>query len=114
MSDGSGQDVGGVHGGTERSLGGGQGCYDRKENIRRGSSEWLRQKQQLQLQPGSSTDLSPDEVELGVTLHTSGTLETGGQQGVTHGSCRSTPTSAGFQWFGNKRKLTGHLQELQA
>lgn len=42
-------------------------------------------------QPENNTDLSPDEVKLGVTLHTSGTLETDGhgeKQDVTQPSRR--------------------------
>lgn len=49
-------------------------------------------------QPGDNTDLSPDEVELGVTLHTSGTLEAQGngeKQDVTQ---RSPAHSASFQF----------------
>lgn len=61
-------------------------CYDRKEN---------------------NTDLSPDEVKLGVTLHTSGTLEAEGKgekQDVTQCSCRFMVISGDLSDLGTRIK----------
>lgn len=58
-------------------------------------------------QPENNTDLSPDEVKLGVTLHTSGTLEAEGKgekQDVTQCSCRFMVISGDLSDLGTRIK----------